>query len=177
MKIENRQQFLLVLTVAAVGLLAADKLVFTPLTNLWKDRAKEIARLHTQVADGSILLNREQALRDHWTEMKTNSLPNNPSLAQEQVLKAFVNWAQESGVSINAITPQWKNDSDDYKTLVCHVDASGTMWTLSRFLYDVELGPMALKVESLDLSSHDNNGQQLSLGLQVSGLVLASANQ
>jgi hypothetical protein len=177
MKIENRQQFLIVLTVAAIALLAGDKLVLTPLTGLWKDRAKEISRLRAQVADGTALVRREQALRSHWSEMQTNSLPNNPSAAQEQVLKAFVNWSQESGVSINAITPQWRNDSDDYKTLVCHVDASGTMWTLSRFLYDVELGPMALKVESVDLSSHDNNGQQLTLGLQVSGLVLPSPNR
>ncbi len=177
MKIENRQQFLVALTVAAVVLLAGDKLVLTPLTNLWKDRAREITRLRTEVAEGSALLKREQAIRDHWTEMQTNSLPNNPSLAQEQVLKAFVNWSQESGVSINAITPQWRNDSDEYKTLVCHVDASGTMWMLSRFLYDVELGPMALKVESVDLSSHDNNGQQMTLGLQVSGLVLPLPNR
>ena len=177
MKIENRQQLLIVLTVAAGVLLFGDKVVFTRLTSLWEDRQKEIASLNRQVNDGSALLRREQALRDHWADMQTNALPNNPSLAQEQVLKAFVNWSQESGAAINAITPQWKNDSDEYKTLVCHVDASGTMWTLSRFLYDIEQGPMALKVESVDLSSHDNNGQQLTLGLQVSGLVLPSLNK
>jgi hypothetical protein len=176
MKIENRQKFLVALTIAAGVLLAGDRLV-SLLTNVWKDRAREIAGMRTQVAEGSALLRREQAIRDQWTEMQTNSLPNNPSLAQEQVLKAFVNWSQESGVSINAITPQWRSDSDDYKTLVCHVDASGTMWTLSRFLYDVELGPMALKVESVDLSSHDNNGQQMTMGLQVSGLVLPLPNR
>ena len=37
-----------------------------------------------------------------------------------------------------AITPQWKSDSDDYMTLVCRVDASGTLWRLSRFIYDLE---------------------------------------
>ena len=172
MKIDNRQQFLIVLTISAVALLAADKLILTPLTNAWKARAKEVARLRTQVADGASLIKREQSLRLHWSEMQSNTLPNNPSLAQEQVLKAFVNWSQESGVSINALTPQWKNDSDEYKTLVCHVDASGSLWTLSRFLHNLEKGPLSLKLESMDLSSHDNNGQLLTLGLQVSGLVL-----
>jgi hypothetical protein len=104
--------------------------------------------------------------------MRTDMLPNNQSLGQEQVLKALVSWSQESGVSINGTTPQWKNDTDEYKTLICRVDASGSLWTLSRFLYDIEKGPMALKVESVDLSSHDNQGQQLTLGLQVNGLVL-----
>jgi hypothetical protein len=31
---------------------------------------------------------------------------------------------------------------------------------------------MALKIESLDLNSKDNTGQQLTLGMQISGLVL-----
>jgi Tfp pilus assembly protein PilO len=172
MKIENRQQMLIVLTIAAVALLAADKLVFSPLAHVWTGRAKEIARLRTQVSDGASLIKREQAIRAHWDQMRTNMLPNNQSLAQEQVLKALVNWSQESGVSINGTTPQWKNDTDEYKTLSCHVDASGSLWTLSRFLYDIEKGPMALKVDSVDLSSHDSQGQQLTLGLQVDGLVL-----
>jgi hypothetical protein len=172
MKIDNRQQVLLVLTIAAVALLAGDKLILSPLTNVWKERAKEIAGLRAQVANGSLLIKREQAIRSRWDQMRTNTLPNNQSLAQEQVLKALVNWSQESGAGINGTAPQWKNDADEYKTLVCRVDASGTLWTLSRFLFDIEKGPMALKVESLDLSSHDNNGQQLTLGLQISGLVL-----
>lgn len=172
MKINNRQQFLLVLTIAAIALLAGDKLIWTPLSHAWTERGKEIARLRLQVADGKSLIKREQAIRSRWDRMRTNTLPNNQSLAQEQVLKALVNWSQESGVGINGTSPQWKNDANDYKTLVCRVDASGTLWTLSRFLYDIEQGPMALKVESVDLSSHDNNGQQLTLALQLSGLVL-----
>jgi Tfp pilus assembly protein PilO len=172
MKIENRQQLLMVLTIAAVALLAGDKLIFTPLTNLWKKRAQEIAALRTQVANGAALVKREQAIRSHWDEMRTNTLTNNQSLAQEQVLKALVGWSQESGASINGTAPQWKSDADDYKTLVCRVDASGSLWTLSRFLFDLEKGPVALKLESMDLSSHDNDGQQLTLSLQVSGLVL-----
>jgi len=43
---------------------------------------------------------------------------------------------------------------------------------LSRFIYDVEKGPLGLKLESVDLTSRDNTGKQLSLGLQISGLVL-----
>jgi hypothetical protein len=173
MKTENRQQLLLIVTLAAVALFAGDKLILTPLAKAWTSRSQAIAKLRTQVTDGAALVRREQAVRSRWEDMRTNALPDNPSLAQEQVLKAFEGWSQESGVSLNAITPQWKNDTDDYRTLVCRVDASGTLWTLSRFLHDIEKDPMALKVESVDISSRDSTGQQLSLGLQVSGLVLA----
>ncbi|MFO1475617.1 MAG: hypothetical protein U1F98_03070 [Verrucomicrobiota bacterium] len=176
LKIENRQQLLIVVTLALFGLFIADRILLEPLWGVWKDRSKEIARLRLQVSEGRSITNRESVIRGRWTQMRTNTLPNNQSLAQEQVLNALVNWAQESGVSINGTSPQWRNDTEDYHTLGCHVDASGSLWALSRFLYNVEFGPMALKVESIDLTSHDASGQQLTLGLQISGLALTSRN-
>jgi hypothetical protein len=176
MRIENRQQLLLIVTLAALALYAGDRLVLTPLTQAWKSRNQTITKLRQNVAEGASLIRREQAVRSRWENMRTNALPNNPSLAQEQLLRAFQTWSQESGVSINAITPQWRSDAKDYQTLVCRIDASGTLWTLSRFLYDIESDPLALKVESVDLNARDNAGQQLTLGLQISGLVLPPPN-
>ena len=73
--------------------------------------------------------------------MRTKTLPTNTSLAEQQVLKAFDNWSQESGATVTGITPQWKNDSTNYMTLNCRVEASGDIGTLSRFVYDIEKGP------------------------------------
>jgi hypothetical protein len=175
MKPDNRQKFLLMLTIVAAALFIGDKLVYSPLVNLAEARNKEVKRLRLQVARGKMMLAQEKNIRGDWADMRTNMLPNNQSFAQEQVLKAFQDWAQESGVSLNGTVPQWKNgETPDYKTLVCRVDASGTLWMLSRFIYDVEKGPMGLRLESVDLNSRDNTGQQLTLGLQVSGLVLTS---
>ena len=115
---------------------------------------------------------RENNLRNRWEQMRTNTLPNNPSMAEQQVLRAFDRWSQDSRISITSISPQWKHDADEYMTLQCRVEAAGTLNTLSRFLYDVEKDPMALKLEIVELSARDAEGQQLALGLQVSGLVL-----
>ena len=46
------------------------------------------------------------------------------------------------------------------------------MSTLTRFLYEVEKDPIALKVDSMDITARDNDGQQLALALQISGLLL-----
>ncbi|HTS17001.1 MAG TPA: hypothetical protein VMP11_05460 [Verrucomicrobiae bacterium] len=177
MQIKNRQQLLAILAICGLGLLVADWLVFTPLTHLWQARSKQIAELRQEVMDGSALLQREQPIRRRWEEMRTNTLPNNASLAEQQMLKAFDTWSQESRVSLTSITPQWKHDADDYMTLECRVDATGDLDTLARFLYAVEKGPTALKVVSAELSSHDTIGQQLSLALEVSGLVLTPQTQ
>ncbi len=173
MRIENRQQFLVLAAAGAVALLAADRLVVTPLTKLWKARSAAMAELRKQVEEGASLVQREVIIRSRWEQMRDNALPSNPSLAEQQVLRAFDSWAQRSRVSITSIMPQWKQDADEYKTLECRVDAAGDLESLSQFLYNVERDPMALKIESVELTARDNNGRQLTLAMQISGLVLA----
>jgi Tfp pilus assembly protein PilO len=172
MKIENRQQFLIVLTIAAAALLLGNSLIYEPLVNLWSARAAQIKQLRTKVHDGKLLVQREAGLRSRWSDMSANTLPANTSLAENQVLTALSGWSRDSGAEVTSIMPQWKNDSTNYMTLNCRVEASGTLGMLSQFLYSIEKGPMALKPDSVELSAHDPTGQQLTLGLQVSGLAL-----
>jgi hypothetical protein len=172
MQIRNRQQLLVLAAVAAVALMAGDRLLLSPLLKAWRGRATRIAELRAQITRGNTLLQREQGIRSRWQNMSRNTLPANTPAAEQQVFKAVDAWAQSSGVAISAITPQWKHDSDDYKTFECRVDATGDLGKLSRFLYSVERDPMALKLELVELGARDKEGQQLSLALQLSGLVL-----
>ena len=177
MKINNRQQWLAVLAIAAVALFAADKILIRPLTQFWKERSRRLVELRQKVDEGTQLQQRQQVLRGRWEQMRTNTLPNNLSQAEQQVLAAFDRWSQDSRISITSISPQWKNDADDFMTLQCRVDASGNLGTLTRFLHDVERDPLALRLETVEITSRDNEGQQLTLGLQVSGLVLTGTGK
>jgi len=172
MKIKNRQQLLTIAAIAVVAFFAADKLILSPLGDLWQQRSKRIADLRKKVEDGNQLVKHEQSWRGRWDQMKRNTLANNPSIAEQQVLGAFDRWSQKNRVSITSISPQWKHDTDEYTTLQCRVEAAGSLNAVSRFLYDIEKDPMALKLEIVELRSRDNDGQQLELGLQISGLVL-----
>lgn len=172
MQIKDRQKLLLIVTIAAVGLFALDALVRAPLMSAWNARAARVTTLRNQVARGRMLMQRERGLRNHWQDMQRKALTNNTSAAEQEVFRAIDSWAQDTGVIVNAITPQWKHDSDDYITYECRVDAAGDISRLSRFLYRAEREPLALKMEAVELSARDKEGQQLSLGLQLSGLVL-----
>ena len=174
MKIENRQQFLLMLTIVAAALLVGDRLVFELLANGWKARSARVVELRQQLNKGRLLLKREQAIRSRWDEMCTNMLSTDTSLAEQQVLKAFDNWSRDSGASLTDITPQWNNNATNYLTVDWRVEASGDFGTLTQFLYDIEQAPLALKLESVTLNARDDTGQQLTLGLQISGLALIS---
>ncbi len=177
MNIDKRQQLLTILAITAVALWAGDKLVLSPLTRSWKERAARIVELRKSVAQGAQLMKREQSIHSRWEGMRTNTLSNEVSVAENQVLKAIDRWKLASGIDITSLKPQWKHNADDYMTLECRIDANGRLSTLTSFLYNVERDPLAIKVDSVDISTRDNNGQQLTLGLQVSGLLLNPPEQ
>ena len=127
MQIKNRQQVLVVMAIIVVALFAGDRLVLSPVMAAWNARAARIADLRKKLAQGDMLIKRQQDLRSRWDQMSHNALPNNTSTAEQQVFKAVDSWAQSSGVTISAITPQWKHDSDDYMTFECRVDAAGDL--------------------------------------------------
>ena len=171
MQIKNRQQVLLLIALGAALFWVGNTLIITPLINGWEARSKRIAELKQQISQGEMLQSREQSIRDHWSQMHTNMLSANASLAQSQIFKAFDRWSQDSRMKVGSIKPQWKH-TDEYTTLECRANATGDIQSLSKFIYDAEKDPLAVKVDSVEITSRDNNGQQLSLVLQVSGLVL-----
>lgn len=177
MKIENRQRFLAILAGATLTLLLADRLIVGPLIQGWKQRSIELAELRTSIAKGNQTLDREQRIRDRWDSMRTNTLPENVSQAENEVLRAFERWSDESLISISSIKPQWKRAGEDFLTLECRADAAGSIQEVARFLYLVEKDPLALKVESVEITSRDENGRQLAVALQVSGLQLNAPAQ
>jgi Tfp pilus assembly protein PilO len=174
MNIKNRQQFLIILTLSVLALYVGDLLVFEPMVKWWRAREAQITDLRQQVTQGKALIRRESVIRDEWQHMRANALPNDSSQAEQQLLHSFDNWAGDSDVTVNSITPQWQNDQDDYSTLECRVEASGDLGTLSRFLYEIENDPLALQLESVELTAADDKGRQLNLGLQIGGLALVS---
>jgi hypothetical protein len=172
MKIENRQRFLAILAAIGVGLLVGDRAVLSPLIKGWKERAARIEELKKSIAKGTLMLQREDRIHERWDSMRTNTLPENVSEAENEVLRAFERWSEDSHLSVSSIKPQWKRAGEDYMTLECRADAFGSIQALSQFLYNVEKDPLALKVEAVEITSRDDTGRQLSLALQVSGLLL-----
>jgi Tfp pilus assembly protein PilO len=173
MNLSNRQHLLAVVAITAVALLAGDKFVFSPLVASWNARSTRLADLRKKVAEGTDKIRREAGVRTQWDSMSNNVLSVEVSAAQNKVLKDFEGWSQDSSLTINSIRPQDKRGSDDeYRTLEFRVDAVGPLMAVTRFLFDVEKDPLALRVESVDINSKDALGQQLQLGLVVSGLIL-----
>ena len=174
---QQRQRLLTFVAIGSIAAFAADSLVITPLYKSWKARAGKIAELRKSVSKGEQVLDRESALTSRWKSMHSNSLTDEKSVAQSKALKKFDQWAQDSRLANFNIRPQWRRNSDEYSTLELTMDASGSMSGVTRFLHQLEKDPMALRIESLELTGRDTEGQQIMLTLSVSALCLEAEGE
>ena len=113
MKIDNRQRLLAVLAIVIVAIFVADKLIFTPLTESWRERSAAIAELRKSIQKGNGLIQRETHTRARWNEVRKSTLPVNASQAEKELFAAFEKWSAESRVSVSSIRPQWKKGATE----------------------------------------------------------------
>ena len=63
-------------------------------------------------------------------------------------------------------------EREEHQTIEYHADVTGSLANLAQFLYQIEKDPLAMKVDSVELATRDVEGRNLTLSLQLSGLVL-----
>jgi Tfp pilus assembly protein PilN len=171
---EQRLAWLKIAAAGSVGVLLLLQFVLTPVTQRWKDQSERIALLREQVERGQLLLDRETAIRDRWDSMLRNNLPADPSAAENELIKAIARWVGESRVALTSLTPLWRPHDQGYQTLECRATATGSQSALSRFLYEMETDPMAVRLETAEITARDDKGQQLTLNARFTALQLAN---
>lgn len=173
MEYRSRERLLVLVAVLCVGGFLADKVLITPLFSMWKERSKRITELKQDLKNGKDLVDREEGMKKRWRNMLDSSLPNDTAEAEEQVLGAMSRWTQESRISVNSLKPRWIEDDDEmFKKIECRVTAEGGIMGFARFLYELERDPLALRVEEIELTSSEDDGRALVLGVRFTGLIL-----
>ena len=176
METKKREKILLAATGAVAVLWLLNLLVVSPLIDSWRNRAREIVRLKEQLANGVSLVRRESTIRDRWDNMRANALSNNATAAERQLFTAFDHWVTAGGVTEGSFRPQVQEGDTNFTTVDCRSDVSGSLENVRDFVRAMSKDPLADKVESFELTTKDDNGRQLTLGLSLSGLILTDSD-
>jgi len=159
---------------ACVGLFILDKIVISPLGDLWDSHSAEIDKLRGDVTRGENMIAREAQTRRVWANMQSGALAKDEAQSEYDVISAIAGWGRASNVEVGSQKLVWKTgDTNAYSLLECRMDISGTLSALSRFMYELQRSPLALHTDSVELASRDDTGEILTLGLTVTGLRLA----
>jgi hypothetical protein len=172
MAFNRREHLLLLAAIVCIAILAGDRFVLGPLANLWKERSARIVELKANLAKGTLLLDRGEAMEQRWQEMKDRSLPHEMPATESRVLTAVSEWAGESRLNVTSVKPRWLAEEEGSKTIEFRLGATGSLDSVARFLYAMETDPMSLKVEKIEISSHDPRGNALGVDIRFTGSVI-----
>ncbi len=167
---QNRKRWLLLVAGACVLLLTADRFVISPMASAWKKRSARIEELKSFIEKGEILLDRRDSLEARWQEVQKESLPANPPEAENQVLESVNTWAAASGFAVTGLIPRWIEDEEFGTRLEVRVSGSGSLESVSQFLYAVETSPTPLRVDLIEMRARDDAGRDIALDARLSGL-------
>jgi hypothetical protein len=167
---QKRQRLLLIIVGIGVGVLVLDSIVIEPLLKMWQTHAAEITKLKQDVIRGRGVVTNGERTERRWREIRSSALPADPAQAEQMVISSFDKWGQANNIELGSIKPQWKKGTKEYSTLECRVDATGSLSSLTRFMFELEKSPLALRVDSVELTARDDGGNRITLGLIVSGL-------
>jgi Tfp pilus assembly protein PilO len=171
----NKREKLLILAAAlCVIILLGDKFILSPMLNLWKTRAARITALEESLNKGTVLTDREETLTQRWQEMQGRSLTNEASSAENQVLNRVNDWARSSGLNVTSLRPRWIIDEgQEARKLEFSLSATGSMESVTRFLYELERDPLAIRLEDVELATHDEQGREITLSARFTGLIVS----
>lgn len=179
---KNRQHQLIIATIAVVGLLLVNYVIYNPLQALWNARREEITKLSQNVKQGHDKIRLEQnpatSRKEQWLKLQAGTLDKDQSKAVQQLNVAFNRWCQNSGAHLTSMStsPFRADRSGEFKTLESNAVASGTVENIVRFLLQAEQDKIGLKEQSIEVTSADFSGLKLSVHLQLSALVLTPKN-
>ena len=150
-----------------VGLFLLDRVVITPAFASWKSQGERLTKLREQVQRGRQLVAREKSLRTRWEEMQRTDMPDDVSVAENEVFQAIGRWTLDSHVNFTSLVPQWRAGEEGCETFECRASATGDQATLGRLLYEIETDPLPAHVEEAELSARDAKGTSLTMTMTM----------
>ena len=186
MKLSRREKIIGLVTLAAVGLFAGDRLLLSPLLQYRADLARRAQALEARVAESQQALQSHAAMQQRWRDMQTRGLATEAAQAEAQMLRSLNQWASQAGLSVQAITPEQVGSArsrlrarpgaqPESVEMVFRIAAIGNMRSISGFLTRLQNPPLPLRVKDVQITSRREAADDLSLLVTLATVYMPDA--
>ena len=173
MVLSRREKYIAIITIVIIMILVADRYVATPFMDKMDQTAIEKQRLIVEMERAETLFERRSLMDRRWNDMVAGGLEGDAAKAESQVLHAIGNWSKENGLMLSSVKPDHKTGEDELYEIVFQIAGTGTMNSVSRFLFQIEKSTLPIRLTDVQLGSREEDGNDLSLQLRLSALYLS----
>lgn len=173
---KQRQRLLFTIALVTFGLLAADRVLFTPLFKWWSQGNERIATLQADLAKDRALLEQAKAWQDRLHRIEEAMYRGSDAEIEGALMGQISSQASRYGVAIGTLRPQWQEaDAAGPRRLQLRMTASGGTAAVVPFLLALETAPRPVRLSTLVLRAKNETGIELEAESQVEAAVLPAA--
>lgn len=177
MALTSREKIALLLAIAAVAILVADRYVLTPLAAKRTENKQLCSSMQAELEQSLSIMNRRKLLQVRWKEMLQGGLTDRPGQAESLVLRFLQESSKEAGLLLTSLQPEHSPAENQFGQIEFFISGSGSMRAVTRFLWHVETASLPLRVKTFQLGGNDENASQMSLQLTLSSIYIAEEEQ
>jgi len=168
MVLSRRERYIFIGTLLALGALALDRFVVSPLLEHRSSIEAQRADLSSELARAQMLTARRPEADSRWQEMVRAGMKNDPAEAESQILHAIRDWAEEAGLSLSLLKPDRMAGKTQLPEIAFQAAGTGNMKGVARLLWRIQTAAIPIKVTEAQISARKDGLDDLSFQLRVS---------
>jgi len=168
--LSKRERYVVWATLAAAGIFALDRLVYTPLMAQWADIEGRTTTAQLELIDANKLIKESRLKNRAWAAMIGKRLPRDASEAESQIFSSVRDWASESRLSLSSVKPERNEKEQDFYRITFRATAGGNMAQVSRFLYHIQTSGVPARITDITITTRKEGTDELTLNLGIATL-------
>jgi type II secretory pathway component PulM len=172
MILSRRERYIVIGTVAVVGLLALDRLFLTPLIERRQLVDAQMRQATEEMTRANGLFTNRTRVNRKWNEMSATTLKSDGSTAESQIIRSVGDWALEAGLNLSSVKPERAEKEKQFQKITFRANATGNMASVSKFLWRLQTSKVPIRVTDLSITTRRDGVDDLSLDLGISTLYL-----
>ena len=172
MVMSQRERYIVIGTVAVIGLLGIDRLLLTPLLGRMTDLDQKITDARAEVQHNEDLFNQSTRANRKWKEMTAGALKRDASTTESQLIDSIGQWAQDARMSVS-YKPERTEKKKEFIVVTYRATCNGSMNQLRTFLLHIQRATIPIRVADLQVSSRPEGTDNLTISMGISTAYLA----
>jgi len=170
MDLKRREKLFLIIAIAVVAALVVDRYILSPVLKRRSDMKDRREMLRGELEQALSTVQRWKILTPQWGQMTKDGLSEDPSVTEGVVLRYIKDFSLKNGVVIASIQPEHLPQETKVREIEFLLSGTGSMNSITGFIYDMETAAIPLKVKTMQLGAADETGSQMTIQLKMSSI-------
>ena len=172
MTLSQRERYIVIFTVAVVGVLGLDKFFVSPLLARMEEVKIKIEKSESELADQERDMTNARRARRKWATASGGTVKRDAPEVESQINNTVRNWANETRMSFTGFRPFGTDKEKGFTRITYVVTGAGSMEQIGRFLHKIQTAKIPVRIIDLQLSPKTREGvDDLNLSLKLASII------